>query len=278
MIASENITPISNWSSVYKYSIPIIDLNPNLVGKNILHLSDVHFLKGDPRPLLELQHLIDYLSNKSIRFSAIVFTGDLITKLPDDLCSTALRLMKDLSQFSNHNFFVLGNHDYHGKVPEYILKKIEVANFYNLTNSTARVRYKDACINFCGVDDAYFGKPTAPSFLVNSEVNIALVHNLDAIRSNFPKSLDLILSGHTHWGEIKLPLQNYIPIFDGAWWMNKWGYYDNINKHSRHWDIFNERSFSFVHPGLARYYTNRIISHSPGFVIHSLENYELPIN
>jgi predicted MPP superfamily phosphohydrolase len=160
---------------------------------------------------------------------------------------------------------VHGNHDYHGHVPAVISKQLEKVGFHDINNHHIRLRIGDAPLNIFGVDDAYFGNPVPPDSVPPLETNIVLTHNLDAIRGNFPKDVDLILSGHTHWGELKL--------FDGARVMNWWGYSDNINQHTKAWDCLTDRTLSYVHPGLARYYVPyRGLRHPPGIAIHTLVN------
>ena len=267
ILASENLTTISRWSRLYEFTVPAPHHSPMVSGGNILHLSDIHFIKGDPRPIHEMQQLIRYLQFNQIALDMIVLTGDVITKMPDDLCHAALRSLAQLAELTKQSLFVYGNHDYHGKVPEYISKQLMQVGFVNLTGDQIECPLGRGYATLSGIDDSYFGSPRAPKSLAGNDLNITLVHNLDAIRKNFPSEIDLILSGHTHWGEIKLPFSNMSGPMNGVWWMNKWGYADNLNKHTKHWDQLSDRTLSFVHPGLARYYAPRMFAHSPGFVL-----------
>ena len=267
---SEQRAHISRWSDLYSFSIPILPSANRASPPTILHLSDVHFLKGDPRPILEIQKLTDTLRQGNISPDVIVLTGDTITRMPDDYCPAALRAYQELSELARYRFAVLGNHDYHGKTPSLISAGLESAGFTDITHEEARVVVRGHQLNFYGIDDAYFGRPIPPKEVGSTGTNIVLTHNLDSIRENFPHQTDLILSGHTHWGELRLPSLPRLGVLDGMWWMNKWGYSDNINGHTRHWDALTRRTLSFVHPGLARYYVPRILAHPPGFVLHQL--------
>ena len=158
---------------------------------------------------------------------------------------------------------VYGNHDYHGHTPALISRYLERVGFTDINNASARLVIDGAPLNIIGVDDAYFGRPKPPNQINPNEPNIVLTHNLDAIRSNFPREVDLILSGHTHWGEIK--------FFNGSKVMKLWGYNDNVNDHTRHWDVLSDRALSYVGSGLARYYVrNRQLRQPPSIAIHSL--------
>jgi len=262
----ENRSKFTSWSSIFEYDVPIRDLPYQLEGMRILHLSDIHFVKSSPRSMLELGYFVDWLEKDDQQIDLVLISGDIITVAPDDLSPECLRLFRRISEICPQCFFVHGNHDYHGHVPALISREMEKMGFYDINNHHIRITVDDAPLNIYGVDDAYFGSPRAPKIIAENEVNIVLTHNLDAIRGNFPKEIDLILSGHTHWGELR--------VFDGSWIMGKWGYCNDLNKHTRHWDVLTNRTASFVHPGLARYYVPYPgLRHPPGFVIHTLTGF-----
>jgi predicted MPP superfamily phosphohydrolase len=261
--SSENRWPLTRWSSVYEYDVPIQKLPSDLHGFTILHLSDIHFLKGCERPCEELSRVAKFLETGKRRIDLILLSGDVITRSPEDLNKEALRQLHRMSDVCSQSFMVYGNHDYHGHMPASISKQLEEVGFHDINNHHIRLKIGKASLNLIGVDDAYFGVPVAPKTVDKDAINIVLTHNLDAIRGNFPADIDLILSGHTHWGEVK--------IFDGSSLMRIWGYCDNINRHTKQWDVLSDRTLSFVHPGLARYYVPfRGLRHPPGVAIHSL--------
>ena len=260
---SERVWPLSHWTSVYEYQVMLDRLPLPLHGLTILHLSDIHFLKSVDRPWKEMSRVADFLEKGDQRIDLILLSGDVITKTPEDLCVHSLRQLKRLSEICPQAFMVHGNHDYHGHLPAIISKQLEEVGFHDINNHHIRLTIGGAPLNIFGVDDAYFGNPTPPSAVSSDETNIVLTHNLDAIRGDFPKEVDLILSGHTHWGEIKL--------LDGVRFMGWWGYADNLNRHTKHWDMLTDRTRSYVHPGLARYYVPfRGLRHPPGVAIHTL--------
>lgn len=260
---SERVWPLTQWTSVYEYDVPLDRLPGPLHGLTILHLSDIHFLKSSDRPWMEMSRVADFLERGARRIDLILLSGDVITKGPEDLCSQSLRQLKRLSAVCPQAFMVHGNHDYHGHLPAIISKELERVGFHDINNHHVRLRIGGAPLNIYGIDDAYFGNPTPPSAISGEETNIVLAHNLDSIRGDFPKEVDLVLSGHTHWGELKL--------FDGTRVMNWWGYSDNLNRHTKHWEMLTDRTRSYVHPGLARYYVPyRGLRHPPGVAIHTL--------
>ena len=267
---SEERSKISEWSDLYKYTIHHHRLPPELEGTTILHLSDIHLFRNDDRPIRELRALRDYLTRTDTRIDLLFFTGDLITKLPDDLSLEAQEVLKDLTDRAALSLSVLGNHDFHGEDPQHISRFLERAGFTDLTNSETSLSIGGAALNIIGVDDALFGSPRAPSSISSTGFNIAIGHNQNAFRANFPQEVDLILTGHTHWGEFKLPGRHLLSALDGMSWMQWWGYADNVNGHTQGWDQLNDRALAFVSPGLARHYAPHRLAFRPGFVLHTL--------
>lgn len=251
---------LTRWTSLYEYSVSLRPEHTHLSGMRILHLSDIHLLENYSKPTEELEAITAYVKSLSTPLDLCVLTGDLITKNPNDISPRALRSLQELNSYCQHSFFVPGNHDYHGHDIEFITSSVERVGFYDINNSVVELRRRNTPFTITGVDDAYFGAPKPPENLPADQFNMVLTHNLDAIRANFPESVDLILSGHTHWGECCL--------FNGTRLMKLWGYSDNVNNHTQGWDFLSERTLSYVHPGLARYYVPyRGLRHPPGFTI-----------
>jgi predicted MPP superfamily phosphohydrolase len=261
--SSEKRWSLTDWTTVFEYDVPVRTLAPKLSGLRILHISDVHFMSGCDRSTRELGKIAEALEQGKIRADLVVLSGDIITRSPEDLDNNALRQLYRLSCVCEPCFMVYGNHDYHGHTPALISRQLESVGFTDINNASARLVIDGAPINIIGVDDAYFGRPKPPTRINPEEPNIVLTHNLDAIRSNFPREVDLILSGHTHWGEVRL--------FNGSQVMKLWGYNDNVNGHTRHWDVLSDRTLSYVGSGLARYYVrNRLFRQPPSIAVHSL--------
>ena len=254
--------PISRWSSLYSYDVPIRNVRPELVGTTVLHISDVHFLKDDPRPILELQNLARELDSSKRRIDLLLISGDILTRGPEDLTAAGARALASIAEHAAVSAYVPGNHDYHGQGQHMLHAAMRDAGILDITNRHIRLTISGAPLHLYGVDDAIFGAPRAPEIRNDDEAGILLVHNLDAVRKNFSDSFDLILSGHTHWGEIR--------FFNGSRIMNAWGYCDNKNGHTHGWDMLTDRALSYVHPGLARYYARiPAVWHPPGFAIHT---------
>jgi predicted MPP superfamily phosphohydrolase len=224
----------------------------------------VHLLVGKSRPTEELRTIADYISDTGRRVDLVFLSGDLITRSPLDLNDEAFEILKKLSSKAQHSFFVLGNHDYHGHTPAIVSEWISDAGFLDITNKTADLKRGSSRFSIHGVDDAYFGRPLAPSVndVTPDRFNILLTHNLDAVRSNYPNNLNCIFSGHTHGGEAWFKAFGYA--------MKLWNYLADLNQNIRGWSALHNECLSFVHPGMARRYVRHPgLWLPPGVVFHS---------
>lgn len=257
---SEQRERISKWSTVFKTDVPIANLHAPL---SILHKSDIHVMKDKPQTTEELMTLASWMKENRVFVDVAVITGDIITHGPDDLTDKAQKALSEIRTRARFGMFVLGNHDYHGHRSDYIRESLVELGYTDLNNDLASIHVNGQDIWFHGIEDAYFGSPL-PSFPVKeTNINILLGHNNDALRANYDDAFDFMMSGHTHWGEIK--------IFDGMKFMNWWGYSDDVNGHTKGWDMYSDRLISAISPGLARYYVPHYgLRHPPGFMIHTL--------
>jgi predicted MPP superfamily phosphohydrolase len=100
-------------------------------------------------------------------------------------------------------FAVLGNHDYYGNLNEQELEKLKIQV---LKNQAVLLKEK---IWLIGVDDLILGTPNLNQALKNipdnNQIRLILTHNPDIILDPLSRQADLILTGHTHGGQLRLP-------------------------------------------------------------------------
>lgn len=194
-------------------------LDPALAGLSILHLSDLHFRGPEPWK----QHALDQL--QPLAADLVVFTGDFIDgregiAVAADVCR---RLRGRLGTYA-----VLGNHDYQsyrlwqllrGLAPQALrgtrrtdtgelIAALGDANVTVLCNASRRLRANGAPFWVIGVDDTYSGRMDFAAALGDVEgpgLRLLLAHSPDAMEGDHPHGLDLVLAGHTHGGQIRLP-------------------------------------------------------------------------
>ncbi len=186
----------------------------------ILHLSDIHFA----RPNLLLSRFFSQLAGEE--FDLIVLTGDIIDC--EEGIHTCVDDLKKLK--AKHGFFaVFGNHDYY----DYQLKDVFCHDFPGQTypqtlnptdvlqralegigvkvlrNQTFETQVGDVSILVHGLDDPTTGHASIRETLKNydpEKVNLLLTHSIDAFMDVGENEIDLSFSGHSHGGQVCLPL------------------------------------------------------------------------
>ncbi len=217
-------------------------------GLRILQLSDLHASSVVPFSLIE--HAID--AGLSYSPDVICITGDFITeKMPE-----ARRYRKILRRLSDAapTFACLGNHD-GGKWAkrrggysdtQKVERLLSQSGINCLMNETAGLNIRGNALFLVGLCDWWSGKMRASSpfspqnknaqTLSNStakktgDITIVLSHNPDTKKFIAGFDWDLLLCGHTHGGQIRIPLMGapFAPVEDKRFveglhfWHERW--------------------------------------------------------
>ena len=132
----------------------------------------------------------------------ILLGGDYVAERSDSV--TALKPFGELTAPLG-KFFVLGNHDYLDR-PEEVAQFVESLGFQNINNRSVKIVREDREFELHGLDDQWFGK--AEKFVRRSKdiPYVTLAHEPDTILDLKEGDTDLVISGHTHGGQVRLPL------------------------------------------------------------------------
>jgi predicted MPP superfamily phosphohydrolase len=196
-----------HWLEVTHRELPLRNLPPQLNGRTLLLLSDLHV-----GPQVDIEYLLDtFRRAKALRPDIVVFAGDFVTYKRGILPVAQLeRLFQEVPLGSLGTVAILGNHDYGrnwsmGNVANRVAGIVSNAGVTVLRNQVANV----AGLQFAGMDDLWSGQFALPQTLRQLDPNaaaIALTHNPDcADQPGWKGFSSWILSGHTHGGQCKPP-------------------------------------------------------------------------
>jgi predicted MPP superfamily phosphohydrolase len=167
-------------------------------GFRIVQLSDIHH-----SPFLsEAEITAEVRRANELCANMIVLTGDYISHSRDYIpgCARALgQLCAPLGVFA-----VLGNHDHWTDGPA-MAAAFSGQGIRVLDNENLRIERGTSFIRLVGVDDLTVGRDDLRKALIDTqpeETRILLSHNPRIIREAARAGIDLVLSGHTHGGQI----------------------------------------------------------------------------
>jgi uncharacterized protein len=172
-------------------------------GFRIALFSDIHLY-----PFTPLQVVQDAvrLAN-SFQPDLVILAGDFVWRS----VGAAFDLVPVLSQLNpaRGTFAVLGNHD-HYKGPEIIARTLVQAGIQVLNNEGITIQCGHHSIYLAGIDSACGGAPSPIAAFDQRRgelTTIVAVHEPDYIQELVPRfPVDLQLSGHSHGGQIRLPV------------------------------------------------------------------------
>ncbi len=198
--------------NVKEYKVVNDKITDEYHGLKIVHLSDIHF--GSTITENDLDHLVNKVNE--LNPDIVVITGDIIDERISYDKNILIDYLKKI-QSKLGKFAISGNHD----LPlDDFNSIVEESGFTNLDN-TYKLIYANSSkpIIISGISSNYsdgsnIGTKTAEfdSYIANLTddvkpiYSILLIHEPDFIDSLNVDNYDLILAGHSHGGQVKLPL------------------------------------------------------------------------
>jgi uncharacterized protein len=197
-------------------------LPPAFDGFTLLQISDPH-VDMNLGAMRRLEALLP-----GLEYDICVLTGDFRgpTFGPFDAALDGLRRLRQ--HLRGPVYAVLGNHDTIRMVPG--LEEMDIRVLLNECDVISRGGQK---IHLAGIDDAHYFRvdniEKAASGIPGDEFSILLSHTPEIYRQAAHAGFDVLLSGHTHGGQICLPgpipitLDSVLPRFMGS---GAWVYHD----------------------------------------------------
>lgn len=193
---------------VTRYELFIDDLPPSFDEFRIAFLTDTHVTSYMRRT---------FYRECVARVNAfdpdiVLLGGDFVTWRKDiplmaDVLLTGLTAREGV-------FAVLGNHDYWSNGDD-VRAAMEGRGVRFIINDNVQLRRGTDHLSILGIDEVYRGKPdVAAAFkgIGESEPCIAVSHHPDIMDELDGRRLDLLVCGHTHGGQIRLPFFGPIVI------------------------------------------------------------------
>lgn len=200
------------WLEVNRLPLPVRDLPAPFHGLKVAHLTDFHYGKQIP---------IGYLEGALERATAekpdlIALTGDFIDRGPKHV-ATAAKLFRHLKAPLGV-YGVLGNHDFsvhnargvrrHPDLHRAVADALAAEGVRILRNEAIR-HDRDGCgLVVAGIDDLWSCESNPAAALGDAcprTPRVVLAHNPQSVEQFGDHRFDLVLSGHTHGGQINWP-------------------------------------------------------------------------
>lgn len=188
--------------AVGEAEVPLPGLPEPFEGLRILLATDVH-----TGPFLSRPGVDDLVSKlAAIECDLVVFGGDLASGRVEDFAPCAdlfRRFRAPLGAFA-----VLGNHEYLTGDPEGMRREIAAAGLELLANRSVALERGGAVLYLAGVDDLLLGSADLDAALrgiPRGAPAILVSHNPDVFFEAAGRGVPLVLSGHTHGGQIRIP-------------------------------------------------------------------------
>jgi uncharacterized protein len=205
---STNVEPF--WLDTHELQVNIPGLPEPFDGFRIAHLTDMHARPGAT---------MDYLRRvaaqiESLKVDCVAVTGDLV-----DHTATTIEPVADmLSSIGTPVLVSFGNHDYvpgsarpqgFTMLADPLQRALEKRGCTVLRNRGVPLHRQGSRLWFVGLEDLYttrFSPQLAYRDVKREETIIALSHNPDSSTWLQNWGTNLILCGHTHGGQVRIPL------------------------------------------------------------------------
>lgn len=183
---------------------------------NIAHITDTHFRNNYHESRYD--KILETINSEEV--DLIVFTGDLF-QVEDISLELEEGITKIFSSLDCDNkLAVLGNHDLRSeRKRDTVIRILEKSGFIVLVNEDVTLTINDTLYHFIGLDDYSLGNREYSDILETSkeyEHNYVLTHEPDTFDDIYPLDVIAVFAGHSHGGQVRLPLIGEILMVYGA--------------------------------------------------------------
>lgn len=197
------------WIKLSRHTLPMIENAASDMHYQISHVSDLHV--GNLTTVRFLKKLVRQVNQQ--QSDLIVITGDLIT-VGDAFLEDIANGLAGLSA-RDGVIIALGNHDYYCSNVNQFIELLRSKKLNVLHNQHHMIQHGEnvlCIVGLAGIVDNLMAQEKALALSIDvdklslkNQTNILLAHDSSIFASDRTNSFDLILSGHTHGGQIGLP-------------------------------------------------------------------------
>jgi predicted MPP superfamily phosphohydrolase len=176
-------------------------LDPRLEGLRIAHLSDLHIGAHTPKRW-GMRWAAAAVAKKP---NLAVVTGDLVTsgqEFHGDVAAVIGALRAELGVFVS-----MGNHDYFGD-GEPLVQILRAQGIRVLRNEGVVIEHNGASIWLTAIDDTWTRRDDVARAMKDrpaGSTTVMLAHDPEAFDEAAEAGVDVVLSGHTHGGQVAVP-------------------------------------------------------------------------
>jgi predicted MPP superfamily phosphohydrolase len=194
-----------NRVQLSRYDVPVTGLPPGLDGLRIAHLSDIHLYNGLHEAARRCMRLMG-----ETRPDVTLITGDLVERV---MQLVELGPFLEVCRGRLATVVTMGNWEHQVGVPPRLMEATcAAAGAALLYNETEIVRVGNAALALVGLDDPRAGVPDPSRALRDAPAGAVQLWAFHApgyadqlLRERYPRPA-LMLTGHTHGGQIRPPL------------------------------------------------------------------------
>lgn len=194
------------WPAIERLKLEFPPADNPPAGLKIVQLSDIHLSSIVPD-----SYIAECIEDvNEFKPDIVLLTGDYITRSRKYAASIS-KLFKRL-QAGVGVFASLGNHDggdWAGFSTDTVVEALQKAKIRVLINESLELEYAGKQFTLVGLGDVWAGQfEPSPAFenAPPDSFTITLSHNPDTLRDLRDYRTDLVLCGHTHGGQVCIPL------------------------------------------------------------------------